>query len=69
MKRALVLSAAFVLFATAATACPYKDKVQASSPDQHPQTTASVEAPAPQQSQPAEVVQDATPVNTAAVAE
>lgn len=71
MKRALMFSAALILSATAATACPYKDKVQASSADGLPQSTASAEAPAPEQSQaPVEIAEDATAASkTATVAE
>lgn len=68
MMRALVISAALALSATAVSACPYKSNVQASSPAERPQSTASTEAPASQQSQPVQVVQDATAVNKTSTA-
>lgn len=70
MKRILAISAALALSATSVMACPYKSKVQASTPAERPQSTASTEAPAPQQSRPVQVVQDATAASkTASVAE
>lgn len=70
MKRTAVIFAVLALSATSVMACPYKSKVQASAPDQLPQSTASTEAPAAQQTetQTAQVAQDRTEVATTSTA-
>lgn len=60
MRRTAVFLAVLALSATSAMACPYKSQVQATAPAELPQSTASADASAAQQSQAVQVARDTT---------
>lgn len=64
MRRTAVALAVIAFSATSAMACPYKSKVQASTPAETPQSTAGTEAPAAPQTETVQVARDTTKVAT-----